>query len=36
VCSARWSSSPGGGLGSLSTSETQCLAVASERTAIRS
>ncbi|WP_221629684.1 MULTISPECIES: HNH endonuclease [unclassified Synechococcus] len=36
VCSARWSSSPGGGLGSLSTSETQCLAVASEQTAIRS
>ena len=36
VCSARWSSSPSGCLGALSTSETQCLAVASERTAIRS
>jgi len=30
------SPSPSGGLGSLSTSETQCLAVASDRTAIRS
>jgi hypothetical protein len=36
VCSAHWSSSPSGCLGSLSTSETQCLVVASERTAIRS
>ncbi len=36
VCSARWSPSPSGCLGSLSTSESQCLAVASERTAIRS
>jgi hypothetical protein len=36
VWSVRWSPSPSGCLGSLSASETQCLAVASERTAIRS